>query len=368
MSGPVWLAGLDRVNFVYLSTVTRSAGLLIGAAFAFAWRYWRHRVDDARSAVLDVAAVASLVVLAVCFAVGEVTSLATYPWPTAVVSWTSAVAVLLTVHPRSRPHALAARRHGDVGDRSSQLWHLPLALAGVRRRRCDERIVAALDDRISDRVVLSELCYLFVELPIRRGALGASWAWRRPAILVAGAVVTSMVAVMAVGLARVGTFDVAAGGQVEQFVLAIPGQGSEQRAQNETRSRPRRAPRSPASTLLPPRRRRPRCEPWTQQRGRRRATCRALRALRPRRSPGCRDRWRSSATRRRTRSSSTCRGGIDAYFEFGDGSVNGCSVHAGRADHRSHGLQQRLRHLPGMAHPGPRTRTWRCRACCWTCS
>ena len=31
VTGPLWLDGADRINVMYLSTVTRSAGLLIGA-------------------------------------------------------------------------------------------------------------------------------------------------------------------------------------------------------------------------------------------------------------------------------------------------------------------------------------------------
>ena len=32
---------VDRTNFVYLSTIARSGGLLLGAAAAFVWRPWR---------------------------------------------------------------------------------------------------------------------------------------------------------------------------------------------------------------------------------------------------------------------------------------------------------------------------------------
>ena len=40
--GPVdLLGGVDRVNFLYLSTFTRAGGLLLGAAAAFVWRPWR---------------------------------------------------------------------------------------------------------------------------------------------------------------------------------------------------------------------------------------------------------------------------------------------------------------------------------------
>ena len=42
IDGPIgFLDGADRVNFNYLSTITRSGGLLLGAAAAFVWRPWR---------------------------------------------------------------------------------------------------------------------------------------------------------------------------------------------------------------------------------------------------------------------------------------------------------------------------------------
>ena len=41
------LGGVDRVNFLYLSTFTRAGGLLLGAAAAFVWRPWRARAAAA---------------------------------------------------------------------------------------------------------------------------------------------------------------------------------------------------------------------------------------------------------------------------------------------------------------------------------
>ncbi len=227
VSGPLWLDGADRINVMYLSTVTRSAGLLIGAGFAFGWRLWRNRETRLPPILLDTLTVGVLTVLIVCFVVGRVTSAVTYPWLMATVSWTSALAVLLTVHPNSRlmRWVLGGTAMAAIGRRSYgiYLWHWPVfvivgATAGSWWRFLAGSAIA---------IVLSELCYRYVEIPVRRGALGRAWSRRRPAAVLASGMAVASVTVVAVGLTQVSTFDVAAGGELEQFVLAVPGQGSE---------------------------------------------------------------------------------------------------------------------------------------------
>ena len=66
LGGPGPLFGdVDRTNFLYLSTLTRSSGLLLGAAAAFVWRPGRQHVgtggDPGRA--LDTAGAAPLAVL-----------------------------------------------------------------------------------------------------------------------------------------------------------------------------------------------------------------------------------------------------------------------------------------------------------------
>ena len=52
---PAAFEGVDRTNFLYLSTVTRAGGLLLGAGAAFLWRPWRwtHAPDAPVGRVLD---------------------------------------------------------------------------------------------------------------------------------------------------------------------------------------------------------------------------------------------------------------------------------------------------------------------------
>ncbi len=93
------------------------------------------------------------------------------------------------------------------------------------------------------------------------------------------------------------------------------------------------------------------------------------RARPPRRRCRCyRDRWRSSATRRRTRCSSTSRGGSTTTSPSTTARSSGCSVHdSGEIDHRSTRVPQRLRHLrrlgAAMGALPPTGPTWP-----WSCS
>ena len=221
---------------------------------------------------------------------------------------------------------MAAGWIGDGGDRAAQLRHLPLALAGVRRRGCHSRLVVALPRRVGDRDRA-----LGAVLPVRRDAGPARCA--RPDLESPpsgdglrewdGDGVGDRV--LAIGLTQVSTFDVAAGGELEQFVLTDPGRGSESASITfDVRRRPPNqlpTPTTVTSTTLvisdrrggddhdggavhldqtPPRRRRCRCY---------------------------RDRWRSWATRRRTRCSSTCRGGSATTSASKTARSSGCSVH-----------------------------------------
>ena len=147
------------------------SGLLLGAAFAFAWRRWRHRPDRLSPALLDAAAATALAVLGVCFVVGRVTAAVTYPWTMALVSITSAIAVVLTVHPgavRTR-RLLGSGGMAAIGRRSYgiYLWHWPVFVVVGATAGSWPRFVVGL----AVALLLSETCYRCVEMPIRRGAL-----------------------------------------------------------------------------------------------------------------------------------------------------------------------------------------------------
>ena len=233
--GPVDLfGGVDRVNFMYLSTFTRASGLLLGAAAAFVWRPWRLQSSTWRR-----------------------------PGPHHVLDWTTR----RDGARRGSPALVAARLHrrrGDadgrlrlpvaapVGDRAgadgrargrpsggdrhaddprlgaagrrrtSQLRAVPLALAGVRPPRCHRRLRAPGGDRHGrHRGALRE------HVPLRRtagaaGALGRWWrsageARGRPVLAAAGGVV-----LLAGCYVAVDPYDRAAGGADVEFGAPTP--------------------------------------------------------------------------------------------------------------------------------------------------
>ncbi len=171
----------ERTNLLYLSTVTRSSGLLLGAALAFAWRPWSARgtaVDPVIRRHLGQLAGAALAVLLAAFVFGRVESRLTYLVVLPAVTIASAVLVAVVVHPWAgrAVRAFAARPLVAVGRRSYglYLWSWPIS-----------RITGAIDGSVARFVVamaitvpVNEACYRFVETPIRRGAVGR---WRRVA-------------------------------------------------------------------------------------------------------------------------------------------------------------------------------------------
>lgn len=168
-------------NFLYLSTLTRSTGLLMGAALAFLWRPWR--VTGAprpqAGATLDGVAALAVLVLLGSFLVGHVSSGATYLWQLPLVTLASTALVAAVVHPWAGVcrRVFGSRPLVEVGKRSYglYLWTWPVsrvcdAYSGSWSRFAVAMLLA---------VPLSEACYRWVETPIRKGALGRWFADRR---------------------------------------------------------------------------------------------------------------------------------------------------------------------------------------------
>jgi peptidoglycan/LPS O-acetylase OafA/YrhL len=228
------LAGVST-NFLYLSTLTRSSGLLMGAAMAFLWRPWRvagrPRAQAART--LDLVAGASALVLLASFLTGHVSAGATYLWQLPLVTLASTALVAVVVHPWASVsrRVFGSRPMVEVGKRSYglYLWTWPVsritdAYTGSWPRFAVAMLLA---------VPLSEACYRWVETPIRKGALGRWFADRRAPGwgVIAGCSVVGAVALMlplaAFYRSAAPTFDAAvdAGGSEVVFELQ-PGSGT----------------------------------------------------------------------------------------------------------------------------------------------
>ncbi len=219
--GPVDLfGGVDRVNFMYLSTFTRAGGLLLGAAAAFVWRPWRlappipgRRLDSAGGVglggLLCIAGAASL------------TAGYVYLWLLPLVSVLSLVAVLVVVHPAARGmrRLLGTSALVEVGKRSYglYLWHWPIfVLLGATHGAVGRFVVA-----LGLTVVVAELSYRYVETPVRNGDFVRWWrhageARARPVLAAAATVV-----VLAGCYVAVDPYDRAAGGDAATFEAPV---------------------------------------------------------------------------------------------------------------------------------------------------
>ena len=217
--------GVDRVNFMYLSTFTRCSGLLLGAAAAFVWRPWRRPIEGGDEAtrrpglVLDVAGALAVGALVAIAALAVLTEGYVYQWLMALVSLLSLIAVLVAVHPASLGFrtVFSWKPLVEIGKRSYglYLWHWPIFVFAKAPHGSAARVVGAL----IVTAVVSELCYRFVETPVRKGALGRWFesAGERRFVPLAGcgALVLGLVGFYA----TVDPFDRATGGGDAEFVL-----------------------------------------------------------------------------------------------------------------------------------------------------
>ncbi len=190
-----------RTNFLYLSTVTRSSGLLLGAAVAMLWRPWRKTSQSSRwrSSVADALALASIAVIGVLMATVHVADARLYQGGLAATTVASAVVIAVVM----RPNGLIIKKFFsqdffvEVGRRSYglYLWHWPIFVV-AHARDSGNRFAVAL----AATIIINEFVYQFVEIPTRQGALGNWWRnrpqlsamRRRLPVLIAAVVVASL--------------------------------------------------------------------------------------------------------------------------------------------------------------------------------
>lgn len=191
-----------RTNFLYLSTLTRASGLLLGAAVAMLWRPWRKtptRFVLARSLVANALAIASIVVLGALMATVHVADERLYQGGLAATTIASAVVIAVVM----RPNSLFIKKFFsqdvfvEIGRRSYglYLWHWPIFVV-THARDSGNRLAVAF----AVTVIINEFVYQFVEIPTRHGALGNWWhnrpqlsaMHRRLPVLITAAVVGSL--------------------------------------------------------------------------------------------------------------------------------------------------------------------------------
>ena len=190
-----------RTNFLYLSTITRSSGLLLGAAVAMLWRPWRKDSLPSwwRSSLADALAFVSIAVIVVLMATVHVADARLYQGGLAATTIASAVIIAVVM----RPTGLIVKKFFsqdffvEIGRRSYglYLWHWPIFVI-THARDSGNRLAVAL----AATVIINEFVYQYVEIPTRRGALGNWWhnrpqlsaMHRRLPVLITAAVVGSL--------------------------------------------------------------------------------------------------------------------------------------------------------------------------------
>ena len=220
-----------RINFLYLSTITRSSGLLLGAALACVWHPWKKavvRFAKVRSGFADVLALGALATLGYISAFIHVADEQLYMGGLAAATVASAVIIAVVVRSGKSlvKRGLSFPLLVEVGRRSYglYLWHWPIfVVAGARLSSI--RLAYAL----TATVIINEFVYQFIETPARKGAIG-NWlrqrrqlsAMRRRLPLALTVVVVALVGVTSVQLSGIQARDVSVDTGNSDVVFVVP--------------------------------------------------------------------------------------------------------------------------------------------------
>ena len=220
-----------RTNFLYLSTITRSSGLLLGAAVALLWRPWRKTPTNfvlARSLIADALAIASLAVIGVLMATVHVADERLYQGGLAATTVASAIVVAVVM----KPNGVVVQKFFsqdffvEIGRRSYglYLWHWPIFVI-THARDSGSRLAVAL----AITVIINEFVYQFVEIPSRQGALGNWWrnraqlsAMRRRLPVSIAAVVVALLSVTGVKVVGIEARDLAIDTSTTNVIFTVP--------------------------------------------------------------------------------------------------------------------------------------------------
>jgi len=205
---------------VYFGTDTHAMGLLVGCAAAAMWRNEKlnSRLTPDRTTALNALGVFSLAGLAYFFGLVSELNQFLYRGGFLVLSLLTASLVLVAAHPGLKFGAFLGNPVLKwFGDRSYgiYLWHWPIFV--LMRSGIDiqwaEPIAFAV--KVTIVLVVADLSYRFVEMPIRNGAIGTRLAiWRaagvprpQPRTLLASTLTIAVLSASLVGMYRVPTPD-----------------------------------------------------------------------------------------------------------------------------------------------------------------
>jgi peptidoglycan/LPS O-acetylase OafA/YrhL len=175
---------ISKADFLYLSTPTRASGLLLGAAFAMIWRpvaVMRGNLRD-KGLLLDIGAILGAIVLAfLMWNMGFIGPDGTDPYLFRGGFFVADLATLAVIAAVTHQRAFTSRALSSpvllwIGTRSYglYLYHWPIYqlirnIAGIHMKF--HEFIAAM----VLTVIITELSYRFIETPIRKGTVRASW-------------------------------------------------------------------------------------------------------------------------------------------------------------------------------------------------
>ncbi len=220
-----------RINFLYLSTITRSSGLLLGAALACVWHPWKKAVGrfaKVRSGFADVLALGALAMLGYISAFIHVADEQLYMGGLAAATVASAVIIAVVVRSGKSlvKQALSFPLLVEIGRRSYglYLWHWPIFVV-TGARLSSIRLAYAL----TATVIINEFVYQFIETPARKGAIG-NWlrqrrqlsAMRRRLPVALTVVVAALIGVTSLQLSGIQARDVSVDTENTDVVFVVP--------------------------------------------------------------------------------------------------------------------------------------------------
>ncbi|CAB4660730.1 unannotated protein [freshwater metagenome] len=229
---------VQRTDFLYLGTLSRSSGLLLGAALATVWQPWAIRRGTAgkNANALDLAGVASLGALAfMCVQFKDVVLVEDvgsqgydllYQGGFALVGVATLIAIATVTHPRSRlgRYVLGSTVLVWIGRRSYGLYLYHWVIFQIYRQDTKQLGtplgIAEFVGLVALSLALSEVSYRFIETPIRKGQISAAYRrWRAHQggvrgplpVAVAALAIVPLFAIVSMAGATVNTNDVQQG-------------------------------------------------------------------------------------------------------------------------------------------------------------
>jgi peptidoglycan/LPS O-acetylase OafA/YrhL len=175
---------ISKADTLYLSTITRAGGLLFGSAFAMVWRPYavmRGPLRD-KGRLLDLLAVVGLLALgAQTWYLHFITPEGPDPWLFRGGFVYTSIATLFVIAAVTHRRSLAGPVLGNplflwVGTRSygMYLYHWPIYQV-IRRIAGNTLTWPQFAAAMVATVIITEMSYRYVEVPIRKGVVGIWW-------------------------------------------------------------------------------------------------------------------------------------------------------------------------------------------------